>query len=94
VHGDAGVAMLGGVGLAGVETHADGKWNFIRPWTLGECPLSGDCGLDRASCMAEGDGEGIALRIDLDAPVLRERGTKHIAMRGENCAVSVQQPLD
>jgi hypothetical protein len=50
--------------------------------------------LDSIARVAEGDEEGIALRIDLGAAVVGELGTKQITMLGEHCAVSLLQLLD
>ena len=48
----------------------------------------------RVMCVAEGDEERIALRIDLGAAMLGKRGPKQGAMLGKHRAVALLQPLD
>ncbi len=94
VHGDARVAVFGGVGLARMETHSDGERSVRRPTMVRQRTLSRDCSLDRLARMVERDKEGITLRVDLDAAVLGERGAEEVTMLREHRAVLLLQPFN
>jgi hypothetical protein len=80
VDADAGVAVLGEVGLTGMQAHADGDPSLVRPPKFDERALGSDGGRDRSPCPFEDDEEGIPLRIHFASVVIGERGAKQIAV--------------
>ena len=87
VHVDADVALGAELGSSGVQAdaHAD------RPVRerLAACPSCVGC----APGGREGDEEGVALRVDLDAAVGRERLAQRAPVLGERFAVRVRAEL-
>jgi hypothetical protein len=64
---DADVALVGQLRLTGVDPHA----NADR--AAAERLASGGCRRDRVGCSRQGDEEGVALGVDLDAVVPAKR---------------------
>ena len=93
MNGHADIAGLGNVGLTGMQTHANADRDVVGPAMLGESALSGHCCCDGIARTAEGDEEGVALRVDLYAAMFGERPTKQVAVRGEHSAVALSQTL-
>ena len=87
VHVDADVALGGELGSSGVQAdaHAD------RP--VRERLAAGPRGVGCALGGREGDEEGVALRVDLDAAVGRERLAQRAPVLGERLAVRVRAEL-
>ena len=76
------VALLGQLGLAGVDSHP----NADRPVAERRAGRGPCC--DRIRCPPEGDEESVALRVDLDAAVPFERFSQRGAVTGEELGVT------
>lgn len=83
----ADVSLWRDVWLAGVKPHP----NSYRP--VGERLLRLGRGRDRLSCVGARDEKRIALRVDLDAAVRRERISKSAPMGCERVAVALGPEL-
>ena len=83
---DADVALLGDERLAGVEAYSD----LDRPVQRLLCLRRRR---ERIGGAGEGDEEGVALRVDLDAAVGGERLAKHPPVFGESVCVGVAELL-
>ena len=84
MHVEADVALGAEQRSSGVQAHADAD----RPARerLAACPRS----VSRAPSGREGDEERVALGVDLDAAVGRERGAQRSPVLGERLAVRVR----
>ena len=89
VDGHAHVAAVLQQRLAGVQAHPDARLNPLGPVVLRERLLRGDRPRHGVGGGPENDEERVALRVDLDAPVLREDGPKEAVVRGEHLAVAL-----
>jgi hypothetical protein len=78
---DSDVAFFGHLRLSGVDAHANADLAAAER-------LAGDGrGRDCVGCSREGDEEGVALGVDLDAVVLGERSSQRGAVFGEEIGV-------
>ena len=84
------VALVGDEGLAGVDPHP-----HLHRAVCQRSSCAGS-GRDRVGSAREGDEEGVALRVDLDAVRLLEGRAERSAMRAEQIGVGgsvlTQQP--
>ncbi len=87
VHVEADIALLGQDGLARVQAHA----NPDR--ARGEHVLGRPCSGDPVARPGEGDEEGVALRVHLDAPVGDEGPAQDAPMFREGIGITVAQLL-
>jgi hypothetical protein len=78
---DPDVAFVGQLRLPGVDADANPDRGARERLT------GGGCRRDRVGCSREGDEEGVALGIDLDAVVPGERSSQRGAVFGEEIGV-------
>ncbi len=78
---DSDVAFVGHLRLPGVDAHANADL------AAAERLAGGGRGRDRIGCSREGDEEGVALGVDLDAVVPGERSSQRGAVFGEEIGV-------
>ena len=83
VHVDADVALPGDGRRTRVQSHAD------RDRPALELMLSRACGVSGAGSGRKGDEEGVALCVDLDAAVRRERFPQHSSVLPERFRVGI-----
>jgi hypothetical protein len=60
----------------------------------GKRALSGDCGCDGTEGAAEGNEEGVALRIDFSAAMLADRGPEESTVLRKHRPIPLLQPLE
>src|SRR5581483_3205383 len=97
VHGEADVALAVHGGLARVNPHAHPDGAVLGPGVRGEGPLGRGGGGDGRAGASEDEEEGVALAVDLDALLARERVAQEGVVPAEERAVAVapqvlQQP--
>jgi hypothetical protein len=89
VHADAHVALLAYPGLARVQSHAHLDVDVLRPPARGEIALCVHSRCDRLGGGAEGDEEGVALRVHDASAVGGEGGAQEASVLGEQLVVPV-----
>ena len=85
--GEAGVAPVGGHGLARVQAHANPDLNAPRPVVRHERALPFDRGEERVARARERDEERVPLGVYLVTPVSVERLAEQALMVGQYAAV-------
>ena len=92
---ERGVVAVGGrARLTGVEPHPDADRSVGRPRVGGQAALRGDAGCGRGTGVREDDEERVTLRLDLDAPGLREGRPEDRAMRFQERPVGCAEACD
>ena len=92
--GEAGVAPVGGHGLARVQAHANPDLNSLRPVVRHERALTLDRSEEGVARARERDEERVALRVDLVSAVSVERLAEQALMVGQHGAVVLAELLD
>ena len=77
-----------------METHPHLDLDAVGPVVGEEGLLTLDRGEKRIACARKSDEEGVALSVDLVAPMGHERSTKEAPMIGENLRIALAQLLD
>ncbi len=88
VYLDANVAFLSKGRLAGMNPDAHSHW------AVGERTLDSLSGCDRVRRAREGDEEGVALSVYLDALVVREGFPKEPPVLGERLCVGITEVVE
>src|SRR5438034_5797484 len=78
---DSDIAFVGELRLTGVDTDPNADRAATQRLARSACRRH------RVGCAREGDEEGIALRVDLDAAVTGERRSQSCAMLGQELGV-------
>ena len=90
---EAEVALAAESGLAGVQAHPDADVDAVGPVVCGVRALRLDGRGDRVAGAWKREEEGIALRVDLDAAVLREVLAHQPPVVGDDTVVAVPECL-
>src|SRR5919201_5199857 len=87
MHVDPGLALVREQRLSGMQSHANPN-RTIREGvaSLGRC---GQC----VGCLGKSNEECVALRVDLDTTVARERGPQHAPVVGKKLDIAVTELL-
>ena len=88
---DADVVVGADLGLPGVHAHAHAQIHALGPGVDRQRTLSGHRRGDGVGRAREGDEEGVALGVDLDAAMLLERPAQRAMVLFEDVAVPLAQ---
>ncbi len=88
------VAIFRETRLRCVDADPDLDADFVRPFLARDRALSCGRRLDCVARPAEGDEEGVALRVDLVSAATRKRLAKQAMVGREQCSVVVPKPAD
>jgi hypothetical protein len=61
---------------------------------VGKSALAGPCSLESVACARKRNEEGVSLRVDLDARVVRKGSSQHTPVRCENIDILVAELVE